>query len=438
MKKTIFSVLAFVLVLSTVLTGIAVTSVSAEANLNMGECYQVNEDSPIIVDGKMDEAYTHGFSVMMTDRVQKVEGVYTYGIAYFVWSKTSIYCYVIVNDLQVNERIKTDSNGVPSFWQSDAVELYVHRGDDILRDYPTTENALLNGENMPVAPPTHAHKGSTRARQYRIDGYDGDASCYMFCAEDVTYWWDKEDGSWKNNSDPTSDNPLKQSASMIKGDFNAFGWYEGGWAHNVFDTKAEEADSPLASGKGTPGYAVEYKIDFDTPLQSGEKIRFDIMVSDRSGDDITGYQQINFYYKSGIRHDAPASVSNINSYDHFVLSDKEAVNSRTLENAELYDYGRADAHYPYSEKEVEKELSKTERYSFTRVRTGTTTKPTESNTQQGGNTPGGNTPGGNTTTTKAPEQSGGGCGGTIATTASVAVLASVGAAGFYVFRRKKH
>jgi hypothetical protein len=81
MKKTIFSVLAFVLVLTTVLTGIAVTSVSAESNLNMGDCYRVSEDTPIIVDGKMDEAYKYGFSVMMTDRVQNVEGVYTYGIA---------------------------------------------------------------------------------------------------------------------------------------------------------------------------------------------------------------------------------------------------------------------------------------------------------------------------------------------------------------------
>lgn len=431
MKKTIFSVLAFVLVLTTVLTGIAVTSVSAEQNINMGDCYRVSEDTPIIVDGLMDEAYRYGFKVMMTDRVQNIEGVYTYGIAYFAWSGNSIYCYVIVNDLQVTP-CATNADGSPSFWQSDAVELYVKRGDDISRDYPNTGVEGFDGANMPTVPPGVAHAGSIRGRQYRIDGYNGQPSCFIFSKETVTYSWNEEKGRLYGEKEDGSE------GAMISDDHNSFGWYEGGWANHVFDVTKEEEKSPASNGKGTPGYAVEYKIDFDTPLTAGEKIRFDIMVSDRSGSEVEGFKQVNFYYKSGIRHDAPATVSNLNSYDHFTLVNDEAVNGGILDDGDLYDFGRGDAHYPYSEKEETKSLSKTERYSFTRIRTGTTTKPTSTESQQGGNTPGGNTPGGDTnTTTKAPEQSGG-CGGTIATTASVAVLASVGAAGFYVFRRKKH
>ena len=428
MKKTIFSVLAFVLVLTTVLTGIAVTSVSAESNLNMGDCYRVSEDTPIIVDGKMDEAYKYGFSVMMTDRVQNVEGVYTYGIAYFAWSGNSIYCYVIVNDLQVTECAKESDGVTPSYWQSDAVELYIKRGDDLSRDYCDTAVEAFNGVNMPSVPPGMSHAGSMRGRQYRIDGYNGQPSCYIFSSETVTYSWNEEKGRLYG------ENPNGTEGAMIRDDYNAFGWNEGGWANSVFDTTAEEAKSPASNGKGTPGYAVEYKIDFDTPLQVGEKIRFDIMVSDRSGSEVEGFKQINFYYKSGIRHDAPGTVSALASYDHFTLADTEAVNGGIIADEDLYDYGRGDAHYPYSEKEVSKTLVKTEKYTFTRIRTGTMPSTTES--QQGGQQPGGNTPGGNTTTTTQAPASSGGCGGTLATTASVAILASVGAAGFYAFRKK--
>ena len=97
MKKTLLSVLAFVLVLTTVLTGIAVTSASADQNLDKGACYQVDPENPIIVDGKMDKAYSYGFSVTLDCRVAEYKGLYTYGIAYFAWSGNSIYCYVIVH-----------------------------------------------------------------------------------------------------------------------------------------------------------------------------------------------------------------------------------------------------------------------------------------------------------------------------------------------------
>lgn len=423
MKKTLFSVLAFILVLTTVLTGVAVTSVSAEQNVNKGDCYMVDPDHPIKVDGKMDEAYRYGFHVTLDCRVAEYKGLYTYGIAYFAWSGNSIYCYVIVNDVDVAERA-TNADGSPSFWQSDAVEMYIHRGDDNSRDYPDTGNELLDGPTMPTVPDGRPHAGSSRARQYRIDGFDGQASCYLFSAEDVTYYWDEDAGKWKTQADKVG--------SMITDDLNAFGWNEGGWANNVFSTE----------NGGTSGFAVEYKIDFDTPLKKGEKFRFDLMVSDRYGDP-AARQQANFYYTSGIRETAGAVVSNINNLDHFTLTDTIAYSSdEPIADDKLYDFGRGDARTERVEEAVTKSLVKTERYSFSRTRTGTmpsiTNNTVNTGNQPGGNTPGGNTPGGNTTTTQNNQggSTSGGCGGSIAATASVAVLAAVGAAGFYVFRRR--
>ncbi len=425
MKKTLLSVLAFVLVITTVLVGIASLSVGAEQCVNMGACYQVDPDNPIIVDGKMDEAYRYGFHVTLDCRVAEYKGLYTYGIAYFAWSGKSIYCYVIVNDLDVAERA-TNADGSPSFWQADAVEMYVHRGDDISRDYPDTGNAALNTQNMPIVPPGSAHAGSSRARQYRIDGYDGQPSCYLFGPEDVTYSWNEEKGRLYGEKKDGSG-----EGSMITDDLNAFGWYPGGWANNVFDTTADEPKSPKEDGKGTPGFAVEYKIDFETELQAGEKIRFDLMVSDRYGDP-AARQQANFYYMSSLRKDAGAVVSNINTLDHFTLTDEIAYNgTEPIPDAELYAFGRGDARFPKAEEEETKSLSKTERYSFTRTRTGT--MPSATNSQQGATNT--NKPTG--TTTGNQGSSSGGCGGAIATTVSVVTLAMVGATGFYTFRRKK-
>lgn len=427
MKKTLLSTLAFILVISTVLVGIASMSVSAEQCVNKGACYQVDPDHPIIVDGKMDEAYRYGFYVTLDCRVAEYKGLYTYGIAYFAWSGNSIYCYVIVNDLDVAERA-TNADGSPSFWQSDAVEMYVHRGDDITRDYPDTVNPDLNTVNMPIVPPGSSHAGSSRARQYRIDGYDGQPSCYLFGPEDVTYSWNEEKGRlYGTKADGTE-------GSMITDDYNAFGWYEGGWANNVFDTTADEPKSPKEDGKGTPGFAVEYKIDFETPLQAGEKIRFDLMVSDRYGDP-AARKQANFYYTSSLRETAGAVVSNINTLDHFTLTDEIAYNgTEPIPDGELYAFGRGDARFPKAEVEETKSLSKTERYSFTRIRTGTmpsatnsqqsatnTTKPTGTTTNNGG----------------GQSSSSGGCGGALAATASVVSLALVGVSGFYTFRKNK-
>ena len=421
MKKTLLGVLAFIMVLTTVLTGVAVMSVNAEMNVNRGDCYMVDPDNPIIVDGKMDEAYMYGFRITLDCRVAEYKGLYTYGIAYFAWSGKSIYCYVIVNDIDVAERATT-ADGKPSYWQADAVEMYIHRGDDVTRDYPDTGVAKLDTAQMPIT-----SAGKQRARQYRIDGYDGQPSCYLF-GEDLTYSWNEEKGRLYN-----------ENGAMITDTLNAFGWSEGGWANNVFDTTADEPKSPREDGKGTPGFAVEYKIDFESDLQPGEKFRFDMMVSDRYGDP-ANRQQANFYYTSGLRETAGAAESFISQYDHFTLTNEVAVNGGIIEDGELYKYGRGDARFPKVEEEVTKSLSKTERTTFTRIRTGTMPDPSTSSTtgsQPGGNTPGGNTPGGNTTTTtKAPESTGG-CGGSIAATASVAVLAAVGSAGFYVFRKKK-
>ena len=420
MKKTLLSALAFVLVITTVLVGVASLSVSAETCINVGDCYQVDPDNPIIVDGKMDEAYRYGFHVTLDCRVAEYKGLYTYGIAYFAWSGKSIYCYVIVNDLDVSER-GTDAEGNPSWWFADAVEMYVHRGDDVTRDYPDTTNPYLNSVNMPICKLQGVHNGSQRARQYRIDGYDGLPSCYLF-GEDLTYSWNEEKGRLYN-----------EEGAMITDDLNAFGWYPGGWANNVFDTNADEPKSPKEDGKGTPGYAVEYKIDFETELQPGEKIRFDLMVADCYGDP-AARKQANFYYESALRKDAGGVKSDVHTLDHFTLTDEIAYNgTEPIPDGELYAFGRGDARYPKAEIEETKSLSKTERYSFTRIRTGT--MPSATSSQEGGNTPGGNTTKPTGTTATTGTQQSGGCGGAIATTVSVVTLAMVGVSGFYTFRK---
>jgi hypothetical protein len=243
-------------------------------------------------------------------------------------------------------------------------------------------------------------------------------SCYLF-GEDMTYSWNEEKGRLYN-----------ENGAMITDDLNAFGWYPGGWANTVFDTSADEPKSPREDGKGTPGFAVEYKVDFETPLQAGEKFRFDLMVADCYGDP-AARKQANFYYMSALRVDAGGVKSDVNTLDHFTLTDEIAYNgTEPIPDADLYSFGRGDARFPKAEAEDTKVLSKTERYSFTRTRTGTMPSATAS---QQGSTATGTKPTGTTT----PAPAAGGCGGALATTVSVVTLAMVGVSGFYTFRKNK-
>ena len=123
----------------------------------------------------------------------------------------------------------------------------------------------------------------------------------------------------------------------------------------------------------------------------------------------------------------------------FTLTNTVAYNGGIIADEDLYQFGRGDARTERVEQEATKSLVKTERYSFSRTRTGTMPSITNEPVNTTGSQPGGNNttvPGGATTTNNSGAATGGGCGGSIAATASVAVLAAVGAAGFYVFRRR--
>lgn len=302
--------LAFVcvLVLAMLVIPFAALPVQAARNVNAGNCYQVDPQKPIIVDGKMDEAYRYGFCAVIDSYMISQPGLYTYGVAYFAWSGSSIYCYVIVNDADIAQPA--------AYWAADCVELYLHRGDDIKRDYPITSNSALNGTNMPIVPAGQNHAGSQRARQYRIDGAVGTPTCYLF-GEGLTYEWNEKKGRLYN-----------EDGAMITEKLNAFGWYEGGWANNIFKT-------------GSSGYAVEYKIDFETPLKAGEKFRFDLMISDRFGNPYAR-DQVNIYYNSAVRQEKGTVISNINEYDHFTLSGSIVSNKSIIADEDLYIYGRSD------------------------------------------------------------------------------------------------
>lgn len=294
----------------------ATLPVQAAQNLNVGYCYQVDPASkPIVVDGKMDEAYRYGFCATIDCYAVEKDGVYTCGVAYFAWSGNSIYCYVIVNDVDIAQPA--------AYWQADCVELYLHRGDDASRDYPDTSNAYLNSSDMPIVPEGQSHAGSQRGRQYRIDGSLGTPTCHLF-GEGLTYEWNENKGRLYN-----------ENGAMITDTLNAFGWYKGGWANHIFQT-------------GSSGYAVEYKIDFETPLQPGEKFRFDLMVSDRHGNPYSR-EQLNIYYNSAIRQEKGPTVSNINQYDHFTLSSVVAYNNSIIADEALYTYGRNDTSEPKTE-----------------------------------------------------------------------------------------
>ena len=306
LKKTALALLLIVTMVCLLLPLFALPAAAA-MNVNLGNCYQVDPRSPIVVDGRMDEAYRYGFHVMVDLPSDLYTERDTFGVAYFAWSGSSIYCYVIVNDDEILPRAASNH------WQADCVELYIHRGDDVSRDYPTTSNPYLNGPNMPAVP-SGAHAGRQSGRQYRIDGFSGEPSCYLF-GEDLSYSWSEAKGRF-----------YSAGGAMVTDDLNAFGWYEGGFARHTF-------------ASGPSGYAVEYKIDFDTPLRAGEKFRFDLMISDRYGN--YGDQE-NIYYASDVRLESGAMVSNINNYDHFTLSDVIAYNDGVIDDEELYDFGRYD------------------------------------------------------------------------------------------------
>lgn len=396
MKKTLLGVLAFILVLATVLTGtVLAADDTASDTTNLGTVKMVDADHPIKVDGKMDEAYTSAIPLPITFRSAKVADLYTHGYARFVWSKAenALYCLVIMNDAEVNLMLNTNAP-----WNSDSVEMFVDfSGNGTQKwgiDGLTGDGALQRG------------------LQYRIDGFKGMASCYLV-EEGSTYLYDEDLGRMVNKGDNL----------LINAQKNIFGWNyssdktKTGWGYSLTQY----------------GYVVEFRIDpkdQGVTLKDGLTFGFDFQVNDRYGVDANGNgTQTNLYYASTYREKTGEySAGSVASYyDSLTLSEETVSNTYDVSEVKLQDYGMADATIEPVTSAKETQRTYTSRLVVTRTFTArkassaATSKPNGTGNNQGDNN---------------NNQQGGGCGSSIAVGTSVAMLAMVGAAGFFSFRRK--
>ena len=329
MKKTLLGVLAFVLVLATVLTGtvLAADDTNKGQPQSVAEVQKVGADNPIKVDGYMDKAYTNATALAINMPSKTSTGTYTHGIARFVWSEqeNALYCFMIINDANVG-RCKYDTAYQADFpWFGDTVELFL--------DFIGTTG------DYSIIPDTWglpANTVLTKGLQYRIDGYSGEASCNLqedykyfndnnkFTWRDPasgkahnacysTYYWDEEAGAFKNACD-----------SLLTADGrNVFGWAKdedltkNGWA-------SKETDF---------GYTAEFRVEatcISEKLAAGKNIRFDIQIND-CWDENRGVTYGNFiFYNSTLREylkGADSSAADNKNQDWLTLVDTEADNS---------------------------------------------------------------------------------------------------------------
>lgn len=416
MKKTLFGVLAFVLVLATLLTG-TVFAAKSDATTNVGTAPLVPANKPIQVDGKMDQAYTKftpvelGFYAIDPTKSE----VWTHGYAYFAWSQAenAIYCFIIMNDYEI---------GIvgASPWESDSVELFIDWENKGTQEWGI-DGLTGNGSLQ-------------RGLQYRISSR-GDATCYLLeddaantatGALQGTYHFDEDLGRFAN----------EEGNLLINAEKNIFGWY-----HNPDDET--NVDKGFAAAITEYGYTVEFKIQYGYgTLVAGQELGFDIQLNDLYSDAKTGAKkQGNVYYNgtyrlakaNGAFFGDPSSGNNTLYYDYFVLGSEEANNDKIFSGEDLEQYGAAEATSRTGVATTTVRTT-TKKVTIDRIHTykgSTTGKP------QGGNTPGGNEGGNTTTTTPSGTNKEGGCGSSIALTSSVAMVALIGAAGMLTFRRKK-
>ncbi len=411
MKKTLLGVLAFVLVLATVLTGtVLAADDTATDTTNLGEVKMVDADHPILVDGELDEAYTTAIALPINFYNASNADIYTRGVARFVWSKAenALYCHVIMNDVEV-------APPASSPWVSDSVEMFV----DLTNT--GTQSWGISG--------IEGDGAMSRGLQYRIEGFKGIASCYLLEEKASTYLYDDEFGRLANDKN-----------LLINENKNIFGW--------------EYSDDATKTCWGYSltqyGYMVEFRINAagqGITLADGQTFKFDFQVNDRWGVDANGAgTQSSLFYASTYRQKtgAAASGSVIGYYDSLTLSDEVAQNTYSaVAEAKLVDYGMEDASFEAATTTAATERTYTSKVTIDRVYTtrkdsgNTTTKATQGGTTDPGTNPGGETdPGTNPGGDTDPGTNPGGCGGSVAIGTSVAMLALVGATGFFAFRKK--
>ena len=424
MKKTLLGVLAFVLVLVTLLTGTVFAADGDTANTqDVGAVKKLAADAdPIVVDGKMDEAYTQAKPLLINTRTAAHAGVYTYGWARFLWSEAdnALYCLVLINDAETNQRGSSP-------WDADSVELFLGWNGTNKQAWGIDKLESKDGVLL-------------RGLQYRIDGYtENYVSCFL--QEEVlhtdnyvggqkdylanTYFFDEEIGRLVND---VNNNLINENKNIF------------GWKYSSDKTKTGWGNYRFSDGEG---YMVEYRIECpEGKLKAGNKILFDFQVNDRFGVGLDNVGKfVTLYYSSAFRKTGDLGAGGVmTNYDYFTLSD-ETVGNKTanqISEQELTKYGKADPNKEYKEDEHQQEVSKTEKKTVTRVSasrvTGNvTTKPVDDKPTSSSSVTETNKPGDPGTTAPA---NGGGCGSSIAVGTSVAMIALVGATGFFAFRRK--
>ncbi|MBQ8859470.1 MAG: hypothetical protein IJ012_06770 [Clostridia bacterium] len=432
MKKTLLGVLAFVMILATVLTcSVFAADTTPTEGAKAADVQKVVGDA-IEVDGYMDAAYATATPLEMATYATGAESIYTHGIARFLWSEeeNALYCFIIVNDADVGAP-KYDQDRESTFWWvADSIELFV----DFTPDSKTQE-----GWGIPAGTPM------SRSLQYRIDGNNGQATCFLsedskdFQLRDPDWKYTNAAGKDYGYYDCYATYVYDEDTGTFANDYDSMLFADG---KNVFGWGA--SDDPTKQGWGWQrteyGYTCEYRIEatsVTTPLYADQKVKFDIQANDMyQARRDSGSSSLNFYYNSSMRV-ATGQVGSSNSctfYDWLVLSDTEVENdnTKTYTLAQLEDFGMADASTSKTKATTPREILKTDKKTWSRRPTSAVTNINDPDIT----TPPTNTTPGTQATTPAGDDTTGGCGSSITIGASVAAVALVGAAGFFVLRKK--
>ncbi len=435
MKKTLLGVLAFILVLATVLTGSVMIASADEAGNELGQkaadVKKVPAGTPIEVDGQMDKAYADATPLYLASYDSTATGIYTYGIARFVWSEdqNALYCFMIINDADVGAPAYDDSYKVEKPWVADSVELFV----DFTTDGLTKDSWGITGGQV-----------MSRGLQYRIDGSNGTATCYL---AEYAKQFKENNPDWKH---PTSG----------KAHYDAYATYyftNGAWK-NQYDSKLTAdvfgwtaSDDLTKQGWGYEdilgegmGYTLEFRIEatmVEEKLHAGQNVKFDMQANDRYAGNRPGDNRVSqFFYSSTYRiakadELTAATAADCKYYDWLTLSDEEADNNGpAYTGAQLTEFGSADATTSKTEPTTPRPINQTPKRSWTPKVTSAIQANSGTTAPAGPDKPGDNTqnPGDNT----GDNTSSGGCGSAITVGASVAAVAVLGAAGFFAFRKK--
>lgn len=405
MKKTLFGVLALVLILAMVLAG----TVMAEKDASVKNAAAVKKiTTPIQMDGMMDDAYKDATPLDIDYYEASVDGVFTRAVARFVWSEAdhALYCFVLVSDFDTSN-VKFDKS---SPWISDSVEMFLDFSNTATQDWGFPDSKIKGNGAL------------SRGLQYRIDSL-GNPSCYLLEEIDQaggteTYTWTGTKFEHTHSGTPTGEHADGSCNTLINETVNYFGWGEDA---TQVDWAAHKYTTPYS------GYAVEFRVTNDA-IKVGANIGFDFQLNDMYRGSGSGYNQNRVYYHSARRDNAGATAGNqAQYYDYLTLSNDEAAENTgaTVPAANLKDYGFEDAAYEKSTTTTTAPRTTTNKFVLDAHRnTKTNATTTENN--------------GNASAATGGDNNGGGCGSSIAVGSTLAMIGAVGVAGFFTFRKKKN